>query len=189
MVCDKIFWGARSASQKILSRDNANEDLWQTNKHTDRQGWNSITPFLQSRGNIKHMQLGQKCLEIWLNCRDSFIYLYVDIHTSLKWRIALFLIPWMHLKRLIWKKKLKRKTKNSRYLHTHYQNHRKVKSINTNIISPMSSSKYWMNLYLMMIFICFDYTDSFLPPLHHSIFLSLQQNENILYSIIFILCE
>lgn len=111
MVRDKIFCGARSASQKILSRDNANEDLWQTNKHTDRQGWNSITPFLQSRGNIKHMQLSQKGLEILLNCRDSFIYLYVDIHTSLKWRIALFLIPWMHLKRLIWKKKLKRKTK------------------------------------------------------------------------------
>lgn len=102
---------ARGASQKILSRDNANKDLWQTNKHTDRQGWNSITPFLQSRGNIKHMQLSQKCLEIWLNCRDAFIYLYVDIHTSLKWRIALFLIPWMRLKRLIWKKKLKRKTK------------------------------------------------------------------------------
>lgn len=51
-----------------LSRDNANEDLWQTNKHTDRQGWNSM----------------------------------------LKWRIGLFLIPWMRSKRLIWKKNLKR---------------------------------------------------------------------------------
>lgn len=109
----------------------------QTHRQTGRHGWNSTTPFLQGRDNIKHVQVSQQCLEIWLNSRDSFIYLYV-----LKMADCFILIPQMSWKkRLIWKKtNMNKENKNIRYIHICYQNHRKVKSTNTNILFPLSCS-------------------------------------------------
>lgn len=161
-----------------------------TNKQTHRQTrvkqynsfpskpWQYQTYATQSKMSGNMIKL-QRCIHLPIR-GHSYIFKMAD---------CLIFNPVNAFKTTDLKKKIEKKNKNSRYIHTRYQNHRKVKGINTNVISPMSSSKYWMNLYLMMFFISFDYIDSFLPPLHYSIFLSLQQNKNILYSIIFILCE
>lgn len=140
--------------------------------------WQYQTYATQSKMSGNMIKL-QRCIHLPIR-GHSYIFKMAD---------CLIFNPVSAFKTTDLKKKIEKKNKNSRYIHTRYQNHRKVKGINTNVLSPMSSSKYWMNLYLMMFFISFDYIDSFLPPLHYSIFLSLQQNENILYSIIFILCE
>lgn len=74
---------------------------------------------------------------------QRFIHLPIRGHSFIfKMADCLICNPMNAFKTTDLKKKIEKKNKNSRYIHTRYQNHRKVKRINTNILSPMSSSKY-----------------------------------------------